>query len=253
MIWEKDLWVNPNIPYLFNREIIEYDMKSAGLSLIREYKLLPDKQIEKLLKLGKQDLNRKIGLMERDNKELVKQKKEAFKNAREAFFRMNGLEDNDVLAIKKDAIFCTKRCKNCQIGTYILFREKNRYSSYIKLNKGKLELYYSHDYTDDHLDVKGIGEENLKLHDSGMTAFFWQFFRHMEMETAESTLMWMRTIVDMYKSFQLPLCYYRQFNAKSSYILKNGEEYMEYWDDKIEDVDISYNYYLLMNLLKILL
>ena len=46
----RDLYINPNIFYLFNKEIIEYDMKEAGFSLIQEYKLLDEKEIEKLKK-----------------------------------------------------------------------------------------------------------------------------------------------------------------------------------------------------------
>lgn len=248
-IWEKDLWINPNIPYLFNRQIIEYDMKSAGLSLIQEYKMLPQEEIAKLQKLGKQDLNRKIGLMERENKELIKQKKEAFKSVREEFFARNGLSEENIVSIKKDAIFSTKECKNTKIGSYILFREKNRYSSYIKIGTRRLELYYAQSK----LDVKGIGDENLQLHQNGMIAFFNQFFRRVEMEKAESTLIWMRSFIDSYKHMELPIEYYRQFNAKSAYVLNTEDEYMDFWEEEKNRIDIRYNYFILMELLKILL
>ena len=53
-LYLKDSFINDNIPYLFNANIIEYDMKDAGFSLTREYKLLSDSMIEKLDKMDKE-------------------------------------------------------------------------------------------------------------------------------------------------------------------------------------------------------
>ena len=47
-LWKNDSFINQNIPYLFNQEIIEYDMKEAGFSLTKEFQLLDKKIIEKL-------------------------------------------------------------------------------------------------------------------------------------------------------------------------------------------------------------
>ena len=33
----KTTWLNPNIEYLFDSEIIEYDMSDAGFSLVKEF------------------------------------------------------------------------------------------------------------------------------------------------------------------------------------------------------------------------
>ena len=49
----KSIWKNPNIEYLFNDDIIEYDIKDAGFSLIKQHRLLPDETIRNLEKLGK--------------------------------------------------------------------------------------------------------------------------------------------------------------------------------------------------------
>ena len=47
-MYEKDLYINENNPYLFNTDIFEYDMKDAGFSLIKEFKLLDKKNIAQL-------------------------------------------------------------------------------------------------------------------------------------------------------------------------------------------------------------
>ena len=42
-LWKNDTFINPNIVYTFNKEIIEYDLKEAGFSLTKEYNLLDKK------------------------------------------------------------------------------------------------------------------------------------------------------------------------------------------------------------------
>ena len=74
---KKEIWQNAAIPFLFNRQIIEYDMKRAGLSLIKEYQLLPKETIQKIESYrSKHEQDVIIGRMERTNKELVKAKEQ---------------------------------------------------------------------------------------------------------------------------------------------------------------------------------
>ena len=77
-LWQKDLFINENIPYIFNREITEYDMSDAGFSLIQEFKLLPEKEIKELQKLGKQQRKVKIGLIQREDDKLKENLKISF-------------------------------------------------------------------------------------------------------------------------------------------------------------------------------
>ena len=203
MIWKRDTWLNPGIPFTFNRNIIEYDMQSAGLSLIQEFQLLPQSRIDALVAIPtKEERNRAIGMIERKNKDLVEKKKLAFQTAREMFFVKNRLEESDVLSIKKDAIFTTREVTETDFGKYIHFRKK---------------------------------------------------ITQMEMEKAESVLRFLRRTIDHYKSYELPLAYYREFNPRSVYRTLDGEEYMEFWDDRKEQLDLSYNYFIFCNLAKILL
>lgn len=249
-LWKRDSWLNPGIPYLFNRTIVEYDIQSAGLSLIKEFQLLPKETIHKLDQIhDKETRNKKIGLLERENKELVEKKKLAFQIVREAFMKQNELEDQEILSIKKDAIFTTREVPHTEFGSYVSFKKKHQYTSYLRVGKRKIELYY-HPTA---IDVKGIGDEMLPLHEPGMLAFFASFLRRMETGKAESTLRFLRGILDQYKSYDLPVDYYREFNARSCYTTVTGEEFMEYWEDRKQDLDITYNYFILCNLPKILL
>ena len=130
-LWQKDLFINENIPYIFNREITEYDMSDAGFSLIQEFKLLPEKEIKELQKLGKQQRKVKIGLIQRENDKLKENLKISFQEARKIFINENKLDNNDIISIKKDAIITIKPCYINKLGDYINCSPKYDYSSFI--------------------------------------------------------------------------------------------------------------------------
>ena len=126
-LYEKTLYLNKDIDYLFNCEIREYDMQEAGFNLCKEFKLLPDKTIQYLNTLDKNQRHIQIGVYQK-NKEFANKLKEAFILARKRFFEANELDDTDILAIKKDAIFVIKKnCINQKLSEFINFRPKNQY------------------------------------------------------------------------------------------------------------------------------
>ena len=172
-LYKSDTFINDNIFYLFNKTIYEFDMKSAGYNLSRAYKLLPD---EKLIELGRYKKDRRtieIGNLQRADSEYKESLKKAFEEARRMFFESNNLQADEIISIKKDAIFTTRYCDNQKFLDYIEFRPKNEYSSYIRLNK-KIELYYSWDK----LDIKGLGYDTIEYHKDYMISFIKLFF-HM--------------------------------------------------------------------------
>ena len=98
-LWKNDSFINQNIPYLFNHEIIEYDMKDAGFSLTREFHLLDEKIIEKLDKYKKDKRKIELGKIQRDDKDYRDNLKKSFAYARKLFLESNELEDNDIIFI----------------------------------------------------------------------------------------------------------------------------------------------------------
>jgi len=237
-LWERDLFYNKNIPFLFNKEIIEYDMKEAGFSLVQEFHLLPDNIIHKLSKLKKEKRTVELGKLELSNKLYKEGKKKAFIHARELFIEANHLDINDIIAIKKDAIITTKKCSIQHFGDYIYFRPKHIYTSYITLPK-RLEFYYC----DNSLTVKGINEKKVKLHEQYMVEFIKRYFYMMENSESSNTLEFTKDFIDKYKKRQLPVGYYRTFDYESCYHLLNSSiTFDDYYEDKKEDLDISYNF-----------
>lgn len=239
-LYKRDLWLNPNILFAFNKSITEYDIKEAGFSLTREFELLPKKKIESLMKLSKDARKRALGVIQRDNAEYKEQLKKAFKEARRVFMETNELDESNIISIKKDAIFSTSLCNSTEFGE-IKFVPKNVYSCYMRFPNGK-EVYYSKNK----IDVKGIDDDVWHVHDNYIINFISTVCEMYMSESKSELLRFIRRFVDKYKKMILPLGYYREFNERSKYILKDETSntvFDEYWDDKIDELDIGYNYF----------
>lgn len=240
-IWERHYYRNRDIGFLVNDEIIEYDIKSAGLNLAKEFKYLDENIIHKLESMDKERRNIQMGLMKIKDKQLVKNENTAFVEARRFFIRSNNLSANNIISIKKDAIFTSQRCRNLKFGN-IEFVPKNKYSTYIEINN--LEFYYNKDK----LDVKGISDILLKKHEGYMVEFFKDFFSLYESGSTKLLIDYMTEFVYRYKTRLLETEYYREFNATSSFMLNNVIEKKGFIIDEIDssslsDINIAYNYF----------
>ena len=67
-LYKRTLWINKNIEFLFDTEIIEYDIHAAGPSICREFKLLPESLLDEIDKMDKKSKNIKIGLIQRKDR-----------------------------------------------------------------------------------------------------------------------------------------------------------------------------------------
>ena len=243
----KTNFTNPNILYLFNRTIYEYDIHSADINLCIYYDILPKEQIEKISKLDKTRRVVKMGILQK-NKEFRDKLKEAFAKIRKEFYEANDLDITDIIAVKKDAIFTTKRC---DINTFknVEFQVKNMYTSFIQIRN--LEFYYGYDKC----DVKGIDDGNIKLHEEGMMKIIRMFFKKMETGSIPDVLSYLNRMSSSYKRRELPLEFYREFNTNSKYtVIGIDDTYSEYWDDRIDELNITYNFtQILIPLVKIAL
>ena len=246
-LWKKDLFINDNIFYLFNKPIYEYDMQEAGYNLIRAYQLLPQERIDWLSSLSKERRHIVIGKMYKENLAFKENHMNAFKEARKLFFESNDLETSDIISIKKDAIFTTKECKVTRFFEFINFRKKHEYTSYIRLGR-KLEFYYS----PDNIDIKGLSDKAIDAHSEYMIDFIKSFIDKMETTTRPAVLKYTRKFIDRYKRKELPIGYYRRFDTNSFYDTVNLDGMKLYECDNIDDVDISFNYFtILIKLIKI--
>ena len=241
-LYTKSNYLNRDIDYLLNTDIREYDLRSAGLSLIKYFKLLPDKDIAYLDKMEKEPRNKQIGLIQK-NKEFARCLLECFSEARRMFFEANQIQDSDVLSIKKDAIFIVgKYCHNNVFGD-LEFRVKNQYLGYMLLNKK--EFYYTNPNTD--LDVKGLGSDVLAYHGEYMLDFMRDVFSMSIYSSRESLISYITDFISDYRNRRLSYGYYRNLDVGNFYTVIDEEagrmNILDVDDSEDVNLDITYNYF----------
>ena len=210
--YRKSTWLNPNIEYLINTEITEYDMSDAGFNLIKQFRLLPSDKIQELERMGKGiERHIAVGKLQRDDKQFSEALLNKFAEARKIFIETNNLTDNDIVSVKKDAIFSTKYCRRTVFGG-VHFNSKNKYSSYVRFqNIHNLEVYYN-SYT---IDIKGMNDIAVNSH----RLYMYQFIRKTIGMLEDGNPRVKRYIIDFisrYKFHELDSdTYYLEFNNMS--------------------------------------
>lgn len=207
-------WLNPNIEYLFDTDITEWDIQDAGFSLIKQFNLLSEEEIKRLTKLEKgKPRHIEVGKLQRDNKEFAEALNNAFVEARKIFIQTNNLSDDNIISVKKDAIFTTGNINRVKFGQ-VIFSPKHTYSSYLRFsNIHNIEIYYS----DQGMDFKQINDDVIKRHRIYTVEFLKKFIQKMESKDPSIKRFMMNYIMN-YKSLEMDEEYYLEFNNKSNNI-----------------------------------
>lgn len=203
-------WFNDDIEYLINNVIVEYDMKNAGLSIIKAFRLLDDETIKRLEEMDKKESTIEVGRIQGKDKEFSQKLLSKFIEMRSLFIGANNLSSERIIAVKKDAFFTIDYCENTKFGM-IEFRPKNIYSSYIRfVENSNIELYYS----ENSIEVKGIQEYSLNKHRLHALEFLKEYFSKLENRDPFLKRILMKHI-DEYKSGDVEEEFYIEFNNKS--------------------------------------
>lgn len=237
-ILQRDNWTTQEFDFIIS-DIIEYDMKRAGLSIIKEKKLLDDETIMQLEKMDKHLADERVGKMQISNKELRDSLKAGFVEYRLKFGEANELEDKDIISVKKDAIFVKRYCEVTEFDTHVKFVEKNHYEAFMKLQN--MEFYYD----PEKLDVKGLHKDNEALHKDYMIGMIHGFIRHLSMSDIARARDYLVRFMDDYKKLRLPVGYYREFNSDSGYLMGVGDSVIRVGDvgeDCKRELRGEYNY-----------
>lgn len=249
--------INESRPFEISSSIIEWDMKRAGIHIIRELQLLPENDIRYYEKLPKKESDVEIGKRQIHDREFSKRLEQGFTDIMNEFLKQNDLDiDVDILSIKKDACFViNKDIKNPYVGKYIEFVPKNKYHAYINLKpflKGGTgyEFYF---VRNDDPDIKGLsGNKDLRktlidLHREGMLNFLDTAINLAETTGLDPKKMneFLHSFVDMYKRKELDYDYYREFNIESKFrysFLGNEMLVERISESMLEKIRIDYNY-----------
>ena len=247
-LWAKDKYI-ANLPTIFNHTIVEYDLKSANISLAKEFELLEEDEIKRIESLPKQERVIAIGMIERENKAYIEKEKMAFMSARKLFFDANQIKDEEIHAIRKDAIFVLRYVKEEKIGKHLNFRMKNEYTSYMNLSP--LHIYYS---KINGLDIKGMSDDVYEeFHKEYFGSFLYDTIRMIESGDKGRALKKVRLFYDAYKTKQLEAEYYREFDAASQFRYTDGEVSKSHYRDDLSELDISHNMKLIIKIVNYLI
>lgn len=238
-IAEKTNYLNKNIIYLKNTQISEYDISAAGFSVIKSKQLLPEKTISDWEKLDKHTRTVNEGLMIRSNPKIGEVINLTLEDVRKKFVLLNDIAEEDILSIKKDAVFLIKKSpRRLLIDDYFNFRLKGQYTSYLYI--GNKEIYYSG--ITDTLELKGFSKYAMDQIDIN-NSLFSDIKRIIKLGEKLNDAMLFQQLKDYRQKYlkrELPVESYRNINTgkfdMGSYSLDNIPESLK------GSIDITQNY-----------
>lgn len=249
-------------PFEVSSIITEWDIRRAGLNLIKQYSLLPEEKIGELERMDKKDADIKIGKMQIRDKELSRKLEQAFTDIMNQFLDENQIDhDLDIISIKKDACFViNKYITQDEFPPYIKFIPKNKYHAFLYLKP--YEFYFKKGGIIDIKNLssdKAVRETIMNLHKDGILNFILYVI-----DLAERTRMdlvelskFLHEFVLLYKRKELEFDYYREFSidSKFRYQLMGSEIMAEHIDERMLDkINIEYNYKnIILPLIKLLI
>ena len=250
-------FINKSRPFEINSQIIEWDIKRAGLGIIKEYKMIPEDVLSKFENLSKEEFDIAIGKYQIKHKDFSREFENKFTEVMQWFISVNNLDtDLDIVSIKKDACFVINHCiLYNELGDYIKFVPKNKYSSYLYLEPvfsigSPLEIYITNSYD---VDVKGlvndkkIREKIINAHSEGIINFILNVINIAETKGISSKQMnrFLHEFICLYKNKELPFDFYREFNTESrfKYQFLGAEIMADNIDESmLQKINIEYNY-----------
>ena len=214
-MFDKLLWVNENNQFVFRRNIVEYDMQSASLSVSERYNLLDKTLLEQLRNTPKIERVKRIGLLQRDSKEFSDRMLQGIIDTRQEFLDINGITEDDIICLHSDAIvFDMKDADIIDHVDNVKFIKKGQWSSYM-LYQG-VEMYYS----DGVIDFKGIPKDILKQHTLGIVQHLVKIFELLE-ACDDSIIPYMKKFHKKYLRDKLPDYYYTAFPRLGNFKMDN--------------------------------
>lgn len=231
-------YISPYIASIKNVSITEWDIKSAGLSVLKFKKLLPDELLEELTNMDKHERTVKEGLLQKQRPKLAEEIIETLSQARQAFVLINSIKPENILSIKKDALFLiNENPKNNIIKEYFNFRKKSVYTSYILLGDKK-EFYYNSNINI--LDIKGFNNEGSEKQQEYLWRDIKNLLKSWEKNPDSINFELLKSYRSKYLNRELPLETYREVETgyfrAGEYLFNNINETMR------NNIDISQNY-----------
>jgi hypothetical protein len=229
-LYLKHNYTNRNIVYLKNNYITEYDMTNAGINILRYNNVFSQEDYDRLNSMGKLEKNILVGKFLKNNPQISEALMNEFITIRKELFEANDIEDDDILSIKKDAVFViNKRMNNLKLNEFYEFQEKNRYDSYINID-GK-EFYHKPERV---FDVKGFSKTVKEFHKDWLFKKVEEFVYLDGMNEKDYLF---KSLIEFKYHFlnrDLPKEYY--FDVSTGNYLFNANQKMLYLEDITDDL-----------------
>lgn len=229
-LYERDVYLSPVTNYVISSYIREYDIQKANISILHKYGILSLEEYNKYFNMDNLSRNIDMGNLIKYNQEANKILRDGFIQSRRLFFEANDIQEHEVLAIKKDAIYIINKIPSYTEFDGIVFRNKNIYTSFYKLPR--LELYYYLDMINkiEKLDVKGINDEVLHLHENHFLDFLRYIFETAQTQPIEEVVKIITNFYNNYINLILDVGFYREFNSMSKFAIKSKNLFSFYSD-----------------------
>lgn len=254
------LWRNINyktpVKYYINTYIREYDLSKANINALLYQGRISKSQYNDFYNMEKKQREITIGKMISKDRTIYQDIQSGIKEAKRKLFLTNDIEDLDIVSIKNDAIFIVGKYLQQTEFPPFTFVIKNEYNIFLQLQE--LEIYYS-DSIDNggyniNIDVKGIGDDNLLLHQYGMLDLICEVCRRLQRESIDETMSYVSMMYNKFINRELGKEYYRNFDSFSMYIIPTFMQFVQIPDiseDMKYTVDINRNLSIIRNLVGI--
>lgn len=207
---DKQVWSNPDIQYMFNEHICEYDMRSASLSISKRFQLLDNDLLEQLNLMRKEDRVVRIGLIQKENKGFSESLLSGIRLIRKKFIMENNLTENDIIALHSDAVFMKTKRKVVTDIEGVHFAKKGEWSSFIRYKN--IDMYYANDC----IKYQNINKDLLMEQTLGMNLHLRKFFQMME-DCDDEVFAYLSKFQKQYLQDKLPQQYYSAFGRIGEY------------------------------------
>ena len=251
-------YVSPS-RYISGR-IIEYDIRSANVSMLREANAISQEEYENLMRMPKVNREIEIGLREKEDLSIYTTIAQGIRTAKLRLADSNNIQNPDcIVRVANDAVYINSPVdlKYTRFGDYIEFKKKSEIHNMINLNKIIVFLSVLPD-GNINVDVKGIGN-NIGLHSEYMINIIVSTITMLEYSGVDSAINYISHICEDYLLRRLPVGFYREFTPESSYRIATQDYFlssigpMQVSENDKYLLDINYNYNILRELWSILI
>lgn len=247
--------------------IMEYDIRAANISMLREYGSINDEYYNYMLSVNKEYREEFVGWQIRKEKEENKEAKsmleasetyriiyQGIENAKLQLFEANNIQPNEVIRIANDAVYVNRpyNLAVTKFGNFIEFKQKMVAETAIKLSP-TLVIFCWSDINGLNIELKGISNEAIKQeHSNYILGFIGSVLLTYERAGTVDAIHLIEDFYNDYINRRLPVQFYKELTPKSLYKIINGPYYISDPPD-VNMIDISYNGNLIRELWKILI